>query len=65
MSLSFPIADWLKVGTSVLYRSLTVQRLRDGNGTGFDFDGDGTTEVADFSGITVKFTIALDINITL
>jgi len=65
ISLSFPIADWINVGTSILYRSLTVQHLTDGEGNGFDFDGDGTTEVADFSGITVRFTIALDINLSL
>ncbi len=65
MSLSFPIVNWLKVGTSVLYRSLTVQHLRDSDGHGFDFDGDGITEVADLGGITVKFTMALDINISL
>jgi len=65
ISLSFPIADWINVGTSVLYRSLTVQRLVDAEGNGFDFDGDGTAEVADFSGITVQFTIALDIDLSL
>ena len=65
ISLSFPIADWINVGTSVLYRSLTVQHLVDAEGNGFDFDGDGTAEVADFSGITVQFTIALDINLSL
>jgi len=37
----------------------------DAEGNGFDFDGDGTAEVADFSGITVQFTIALDINLSL
>lgn len=65
ISLSFPITEWLNVGTEVLYRSLTVQRLADGDGNGFDFDGDGTAEVADFSGITVRFNIAVDINLSL
>jgi len=65
ISLSFPITDWLNVGTAVLYRSLTVQRLADGEGNGFNFDGDGTAEVADFSGITVRFNIAVDINLSL
>ncbi len=65
ISLSFPIADWINVGTSILYRSLTVQHLTDGEGNGFDFDGDGTAEVADFSGITVQFNIAIDINLSL
>ena len=37
--LSFPIADWINVGTSVLYRSLTVQQLTDSEARGFDFDG--------------------------
>ena len=65
ISLSFPIADWVNVGTSVLYRSLTVQHLADSEGNGFDFDGDGTAEVANFGGITVQFTIALDIDLSL
>jgi hypothetical protein len=65
ISLYFPIADWVNVGTSVLYRSLTVQHLRDSEGRGLDFDGDGTTEVADLGGITVEFTIALNIDISL
>lgn len=65
VSLSFKLLDWLNVGTSVLYRSLTVQHLADADGNGFDFDGDGTAEVADFSGITVQFTIALDINLSM
>ena len=63
--LSFPLADWINVGAGLSYRSLTVQHLSDSDGTGFDFDGDGTTEVADFSGITVRFNIALDINLSL
>jgi len=65
VSLSFPLADWINVGAGLSYRSLTVQHLSDSDGTGFDFDGDGTTEVADFSGITVQFNIALDINLSL
>ncbi len=65
ISLSFSITDWLNIGTTVLYRSLTVQHLADAEGNGFDFDGDGTPEVGDFSGITVRFNIALDINLSL
>ena len=65
ISLSFPLADWINVGAGLSYRSLTVQHLADSSGNGFDFDGDGTTEVADFSGITVQFNIALDINLSL
>lgn len=65
ISLSFPITDWLNVGTSILYRSLTVQHLADSKGNGFDFDGDGTPEVADFGGITVRFNIGLDIDLSL
>ena len=65
ISLSFPITDWLNVGTSILYRYLTVQHMSDAEGIGFDFDGDGKDEVADFSGITVRFAIALDINLSL
>ncbi len=65
VSLSFPLTNWLNVGTSVLYRSLTVQQVADAQGNGFDMDGDGMAEVVDLSGITVQFTISLDIDLAL
>ncbi len=65
VSLSFPLTSWFNVGTSVLYRSLTVQQVTDAQGNGFDMDGDGAAEVVDLSGITVQFTISIDIDIAL
>ena len=64
LSLSFPITDWLEVGSSLFYRSLTLGEMRDRQGNSLDLDGDGTPEKVDLSGITVQFTFSLIIDLT-
>jgi hypothetical protein len=64
LSLSFPITDWLVVGSSLFYRWLTLGGMRDQEGNSLDIDGDGTPEKVDLSGITVQFTFSLIIDLT-
>ncbi|MCK4393204.1 hypothetical protein KAX17_09905 [Candidatus Bipolaricaulota bacterium] len=63
LSLSFPITDWLEVGSSLFYRSLTLGEMRDRQGNSLDLDGDGTPEKVDLGGITVQFTFSLIIDL--
>ncbi len=63
LSLSFPITDWLAVGSSLFYRSLTLGEMRDRQGNSLDLDGDGTPEKVDLGGITVQFTFSLIIDL--
>lgn len=64
LSLSFPITDWLVVGSSLFYRWLTLGGMRDQEGNSLDIDGNGTPEKVDLSGITVQFTFSLIIDLT-
>lgn len=64
LSLSFPITDWLAVGSSLFYRSLTLGEMRDRQGNSLDLDGDGTPEKVDLGGITVQFTFSLIIDLS-
>jgi len=63
LSLSFPITDWLEVGSSLFYRSLALGGMRDRQGNSLDLDGDGTPEKVDLGGITVQFTFSLIIDL--
>lgn len=63
LSLFFPITDWLRVGSSLFYRSLTLGGMRDRQGNSLDIDGDGTPEKVDLSGITVQFTFSLVVDL--
>ena len=63
LSLFFPITDWLEVGSSLFYRSLTLGGMRDREGNSLDLDGDGTPEKVDLGGITVQFTFSLVIDL--
>ncbi len=65
LSLSVPITDWFEIGTSVFYRALTFDRMRNPQGEGLDLDGDGNNERVDLSGITVLFTFSIKIDLSL
>lgn len=65
LSLSYPIADWLTIGSAIFYRSLTLSGMSDGAGTGLDVDGNGIAEEVDLGGITVQLAFSLSIDLSL
>lgn len=65
LALTVPVADWFVLGTTVAYRSATVQALHDGTGAELDVDGDGRSEPAQLGGMTVRLMLALRIDLGL
>lgn len=65
LSLSYPIAEWFAIGTTVAYRSAHVPTLLDSAGVELDIDGDGQPEPAELGGITVRLTFSLSIDLGL
>ena len=65
LDISYPIADWFGIGASVAYRSATVPTLTYSAGTELDIDSDGRSEPAELSGITVRLTFSLSIDLGL
>jgi len=64
LTLSFTITDWLKIGSSLSYRLLSLGAMVDSEGNALDLDGNGTTEKVDLGGITVGFTFSILIDLS-
>jgi len=65
LSLSYPIAEWFTIGSTVTYRAATINTIANSEGTQLDLDGDGSPEALDLDGITVRLTISLNIDLSL
>ncbi|RLE36120.1 hypothetical protein DRJ12_04630 [Candidatus Acetothermia bacterium] len=65
LSLYYPLTSWFSIGSSISYRSGSVNRMVDREGEGLDLDGDGITEGADLDGISVQFMFSVSINLSL
>jgi len=65
LCLSYPIAEWFIIGSSVSYRAATIDSVANREGAQLDLDGDGTPEAIDLDGITVRLTISLNIDLSL
>jgi hypothetical protein len=65
LSLSYTVAPWLSIGSSVSYRAATVGSVTDSAGSELDLDGDGTSESVDLDGITVRLTVSINIDLSL
>lgn len=64
LSLSFPLTEWLAVGSSLEYRWVAGATMADGEGTKLDIDGDGLAERVDLGGIAVQFTVSFVIDLS-
>jgi len=65
LSLTYPIASWFIAGADVIYRSARIASLTDASDSAFDLDGDGTAESVDLSGLLVRFTFTIRIDLSL
>jgi hypothetical protein len=65
ITLSFNLTDWFEVGTSLFYRNCTLAEMSTAQGTHLDLDGDDSREGVDLGGITVQFTLTIDIDLSL
>jgi len=65
LSLAYPIAPWFSVGTDVVYRSAQIASLVDASAVALDLDGDGTAEPISLSGLMVRFSFTISINLSL
>jgi len=64
VSLAYPITDWLRVDSSVLYRSAAIPSLTDEAGDPMDLYGDGDQQQVELGGITVQFGISISIDLS-
>jgi len=64
LNLSYPMTQWLSIGSTVTYRSATVNSVANSAGDELDLDGDGTTEPIDLDGITVRLVLSLNIDLS-
>jgi hypothetical protein len=65
ISLSYPVFQWLTIGTQVVYRTANVPALRDRQGAELDLDGDGQAESLNLSGLAVQFSFSISIDLSL
>ncbi len=65
ISLYYRIAPWFSIGSSVSYRSGSIEAPSDRDGDGLDLDGDGVTEGIDLDGVSVQFTFSVSIDLAL
>jgi hypothetical protein len=65
LSLSYPVAPWLSLGSTVTYRSASIGRLTDANGAELDLDGTGVPETANLDGIVVQINFSILIDLSL
>ncbi len=65
LSLSYPIVEWLTVGTHVLYHTGTVDSLTTSLDIPLDLDGDGSAESLSLNGLAVMFTFSINIDLSL
>jgi hypothetical protein len=65
LSLSYPIAEWFTIGSTLTYRSASVGRLTDDQGVDLDLDGSGVPETANLDGIIVQLTFSINIDLSL
>jgi len=65
ISLCYPITSWFSIGSSISYRSGSVERATDRDGAGLDLDGDGVTEGLNLDGISVQIAFSVDIDLSL
>ncbi|MGB2983246.1 MAG: hypothetical protein WBC63_05210 [Candidatus Bipolaricaulia bacterium] len=64
LSLSYPIARWFSIGSTVSYRAATVGSVTDQEGSELDLDGDGMPEPVDLDGITVRLTLSINFDLS-
>lgn len=65
ITLSYPLLDWLTVGTRVIYHTAEVDSLQTPQGIGLDLDGDGQNESVNLTGLAVQFTFSINIDLSL
>ena len=65
LSLSYPIAPWFIAGADVVYRLAQAASLTDQSANGLDLDGNGDEETIDLSGLMVRFTFTISIDLSL
>ena len=63
--LSYPVFDWLTIGTRVVYRTAEVDSLKTSQGIGLDLNGDGQNESVSLSGLAVQFAVSINIDLSL
>ena len=64
LSLSYPVAPWFTLGSSVTYRSTASGAVTDAAGEELDLVGDGTPDAIDLDGITVRLTFSINIDLS-
>jgi hypothetical protein len=65
ISLTYPVLQWLTVGTQVTYRSAEIGELTTSQGQSMDLDGDGNSESLNLSGFAVQFSFSINIDLSL
>jgi len=65
ISLYYPLTRWFSIGSTVSYRSASIDPVVDRDGNGLDLDGDGVTEGLDLDGISVRFTFSVSFDLSL
>jgi hypothetical protein len=65
ITLSYPLFDWLTIGTQVIYRTADVDSLKTAQGVALDLNGDGQSESVNLSGLAVEFTFSINIDLSL
>ncbi len=65
ISLTYPVFDWLSIGSQVLYRSANVNSLTTAQGIAMDLNGDGQNDSLNLSGFAVQFSFSIRIDLSL
>ena len=63
--LTYPLFEWLTIGTRVVYRTANVASLSSYGGPELDLDGDGRSDSLNLSGLAVQFTFSINIDLSL
>jgi len=63
ITLTYPLFDWLTIGTQVIYRTAEVGSLNTAQGIEMDLNGDGQGESVNLGGIAVEFTFSINIDL--
>jgi hypothetical protein len=65
ITLSYPVFEWLTIGSQVIYRAAEVGSLSTSQGVEMDLNGDGQGESVNLSGLAVQFTFSINIDLSL
>ncbi len=65
ISLTYPIFNWLTIGTRITYRTAEVNSLETPQGIGLDLNGDGQSDSVSLNGLAVQFAFSINIDLSL